>query len=556
MLDLSQTPLFRLQLTRPQRRAEVALADHDIVAIIAGNRASKTTGGIAICGRALVGGYHWARPPVDCCTVSMSQGQASSAFQRRIEELLWTLPQGVTESKTTRDQLTSTMKFVNQSRYVVKTTEMGWEVLQGAEYDLEHFDEHPDRKGWKELAIRVKAGRRLRRLLTLTPTQGKTWLFTEVLDPAQDVGLKIALIEAAIFENGPEPCVVCGRDRHAWDVALRAQPIPRNARHHLQLKAHCPACHTFGTTCRILPAELQRLEQEFAGDARELAVRFYGEIAALDGTNVFTPEERHAILHGCRPADTTVGGWKRWQDPQIGHAYVLGVDAASGVHRDNTAATLLEAYAGEQVAAWADNVTPVEGYEQDVYEWAETYHHAKLWIEAAQAGLALLEILKRTPANLYRHRALDRRGFAIGERVGWISSLRGRDSLLRNLIHAIRKGLALHPDGTYTVQPGPGAVVIRDLATAREVVELYYNAEHGNRLEVPSGVKDDRIFALAGAHECRMGRGFAPPEKAPLRAPDADAFPMIQDWLRELAEPEVPDRRAPPVSVHPLFREE
>lgn len=522
--DPSTWAINQFELTVPQQEADDALEDHWLVAQIGGNRGGKSANLGRIGTKVCVGGYDWAPEPADICIISKAKHQAASALQTYLEQfILYGLPSELVIRRTTREELTSPIKFVNRSTLVVKTETMGWQRIQGAGYNFAGFDEFPDKKTWKEIMARVKAGCALKSFVAMTPTNGLDWFYEDLIGPALEGKRQgIAVISNPVFANGTQGCALCKRTTAQWEPALKTRNITRTWQFHYELKKLCPACHTFGVKTRILLSELERWEEEYTGI--ELGIRLYGAFLERRGSRCFTPAEIKALLHGCLNGEQKAG-IKVWEKGEKETPYVGGVDAAEGLGKEHseTAVSIHDAVNGEQVALFADDDTPYHEYRETV-DWlaSKAYPNCLLVIEYMSQGKAMVEEFKdRGHLQVYRHRDENARGHVSGHGFGWRSHHESRDTLLRNCFAAIRRNIK-YEDGVavgMNQQLHPQGLLIRDRKTIEQLKKLFYHAEKGNRISKAEHQRDDRVFAVALAHEGRMHRRYQRGEAKPERTP-------------------------------------
>lgn len=532
--------------TLPLQEVEQHLADEAVRVVImrGGNRCRKTTGMVWIGTKACLGGYSWApevraddgQRGVNVLLVSKAMHTASTSIQEPLQRfMLRGLPTELVVRRTTTKELTTPVRFANDSRLDIKTEEMGWEKLQGGGYNLSGIDEFPVRQPWKELAARARAGCPYKRMVGFTPTDGPDgWFNREVIEPAERgerTGIRIVF--AAVFSNGDPGCKECGLGPAAWNARLKTLGLRRTFEHHWELKKLCWSCHAFGIDQAIDNSVILEWEEEYEGN--ELGIRLYGEFLDVRGTKCFAPEEIKALLSGCHNG-TSKAGMKFWprndHEPQVG-----GVDAAEGLgpKHSETVASFFSGGYGVQTGLFACDRTQYHDYRETI-DWmatepfgmgpADDRLSANLVIERKNMGVALIGEYKERPhLVVYHQRKVHARTHEAGVVWGWVSHHESRDNLFRDLFSAIRKNLTYHKDGRVTFNKEkfhPRGIVIRDRVTIEQLKHLYYDTDRGNRISKPAGRRDDRVLAAALANEGRMHRQIEPdhtPEKmTPYRA--------------------------------------
>ena len=542
-MGAAEWPLFAEPQNRWWATADRLLAEYDTLAIIGGNRSSKSRWGWRTMGRAAMGAYPWCRTPMHGAFISLSKNQGSTAFQEYIEHYFLTMPKEIVVRQTTREELTTPIRIVDGSRVDVKTIEMGASRIQGAGYNLVMIDEEDGqlRRIYKELVARARAGQPLKIVFLASPTQGVTWLYREIIAKAPEK--RIAVLPVSVFENAHGTCQTCGVDRDTWDRRLKDLGWDRSSHTHVQRGALCKRCYTFGQEPRITPDVIARWNEEYT-TRTEIGVRFYGEWPLEGGLSCFTPAQIKAMRVSALPPVRTEGPFRWYVEPEQGHAYAGAVDCAHGTDRDETVQTLVDVHSGEQVCCWGDPTCEPASYITDVAGLAHEYGGARHWVENIGAGIYVIEELLARGVPLYRHRAPTRRLRASPRLVyGWQPSLRTRDALLERMISAVKRGLvevcACHaggpcPDGKpmqgwLVVRGRPGAVYVNDAKTIDQLERLQWPHEENTRIDVDEG-HDDRAFAIAGAAECRrdgsLGGIARPVARLPRREDRVD-----RTWL-------------------------
>ncbi len=521
-VDWKQIAVRQIQLTHAQKLVEESLATNRITLFSGGNRAGKTMLAVRTAVLAILGYYDWCPTPARVCISTLAKHQAASALQEYLEQFILSLPEGVVKRHTTREELTSPIKFYDGGVLHVKSAAGGWKHYQGAGYDLVILDESHPEKVFKELTVRLRGrkskaekARHMKVLLSMTPTEGITWEKPKLVD-AMLAGTRtdVGFVQSAIFENGFDVCETCETPRAQWDRTLEAQGLERTSKFHYQLKSLCGRCHTFGVEPRFEQQELQGFEDEFQGS--ELAMRLYGDFLPLGGNLVFEPAEQVALRTLIEDPIRTEGGARIFREPNQ-HRHVMGVDCAEGRDGDEAVMQIVDAEDGDQTVCWADNAVEPEIYVHDVQELAEDYQIPNdcLVIESEKSGGFVIQSLKSDPVfkrRLYRHRSLNKvkRGKRDGQ-IGWYPSAKGRYTILRNMIAGIRRCLQPNPDGSVVIRRQypdgraiPHPLLPHDRETIEQLCKLHHNEDKG-RIDVTDG-HDDRVLALALAHEARMDR--------------------------------------------------
>ena len=98
--------------------------------------------------------------------------------------------------------------------------------------------------------------------------------------------------------------------------------------------------------------------------------------------------------------------YTQWSDPQIDHAYVMGVDTAEGLaHGDYSVIQVLDVNTGEQVAIWHGHIAP-DLLAEEVYSVGLWFNSALCCVESNNHGLTTITELRHLGyPRLYRRRS-------------------------------------------------------------------------------------------------------------------------------------------------------
>jgi len=521
--DASTWAINREEETIPQLEVEAALADEDnwCVVFVGGNRGGKTRSAVRICTKTVLGAYDWAPEPANVALVAKSGPTASTSIEEYLQEfVLYGLPLEIITRRTTKGEITTPIRLANRSRLDIKTEGMGAKRIQGAGYNLVNVDEFPEKRIWKELRARVKAGARLKFLVTMTPTEGSDWFYYEVILPALEGKRKgIKIIANPTFWNGVQGCPKCGKDTEAWDSELRKRGMTREWKFHWDLKKLCGHCHAFGTWQRIDPRIIVEWEEEYHG--AELWIRLYGDPGLeLRGAKCFSPDEIK-FLKGGTEEPRAEAGMLFWGEADPDIKYVGGLDAAEGLGKEHSETTccFVSGVTGVSAGMYADDSAGFESYSETI-DWMASKKFAMrngagalLVIELKNMGPALVAEYKDRPhIDLYQDRDQTSRSHKSGHQYGWVSHDWARDQLLRRFFTAVRKNLVYDAQKVCTgmrSEPHPRGIWIKDPESIRQLKALRYDLERGNRISKPTSQRDDRIIGWALAHEGRIHRNFA-----------------------------------------------
>lgn len=479
---------------------ERLLASKRITLFTGANRSGKTRFACYATARAAAGYYSWMPTPCEILFVSLSRDQAREATEAYFRRFL-PFDERVISQKTTREGFTIFRELTNGSRLIARSEGQGWRMFQGAAAHMVVFDEEPSKDVYTECTMRMRADYQMKILFTFTPVMGITWVYTDLWARADKLG--VGRITSTMWENGDPPCRTCGKG-------------PGEA-----AKA-CVRCRGSGVEPRISREEIEEKETLFAGGVK--AARLFGEWAVIGGTLMFSEEQLEAFRSDLAEGERLPDGLLRWEAPQPGMPYVLGVDCGLGIGGDASAVCIMNAVSGAQAALWADNVTKTEDLAGLIEELAQEYNGALVCVECPGPGLAVLDRLKDRPVWLYRQRWYDHAGNVQTEKIGWHSSFRARAKLIFSMNEDLRTR----------------AIAVRDRDTWEELSHFCHNEKNG-RFEAASGYHDDRVIALALACEARRSQGWARP--VAKVAPDP-----LAEWLKTRFP------RGSSVSPYPLRR--
>lgn len=239
---------------------------------------------------------------------------------------------------------------------------------------------------------------------------------------------------------------------HGWS----ARPGRTSAWHEREMRA-----------CLAQTGALDDLHQEYpATDTEALAPRSLDKrMLPAWVESCYRPQPPLAELPESAPS---IPDFVVYSLPKPGRRYVLGADPAEGnPTSDDSAAVVLDAIAGEEVATLVGRIQP-SVFAEHLNTIARWYNNASALIERNNHGHAVLlwlEANSRLPL-LTGH----------DDRAGWLSSMRGKALLYEACADAFRRG----------------EVVVHSFATVAQLQSI-----EGSTLRAPEGEKDDRADAFA-----------------------------------------------------------
>lgn len=217
--------------------------------------------------------------------------------------------------------------------------------------------------------------------------------------------------------------------------------------------------------------------------------------------------------------------FKVFAEPVAGEVYSVGVDSAEGLgHGDNSCLQVVHHGTGEQVAVYAQRLTPdlLGLLSFRVGHW---YNGALLVVEANNHGIATLQTLRRLGyRSLFRRKQINRIFNRQTEEFGFKTTRSSKALIISDLDEALRGD----------------EVVVRELETITELIG-YVRDERGVMGGSPF---DDRVMALALAHH---GRQFLH-QRQPERKVANDY--LTGRWWRRLISQEDAERGKMVVGSH------
>lgn len=177
--DLEEHQLFTLPPVGKQ--AQFHGSNADARCIIAGNQSGKTKAGAREVAFFAVGIHpNQARKvPVPSLgwVVSLDRQFAEEVLLREVLEFI---PKSLVK-KVNRGIILA-IELTNGSRIVFRSFGQGWQAMQGAKIHYAWFDEEPLEKVYDEVMVRLLAHEGPH-WVTMTPLQGKTWVFRRIAQP-------------------------------------------------------------------------------------------------------------------------------------------------------------------------------------------------------------------------------------------------------------------------------------------------------------------------------------------------------------------------------------
>jgi hypothetical protein len=175
-----------------------------------------------------------------------------------------------------------------------------------------------------------------------------------------------------------------------------------------------------------------------------------------------------------------------WKEPQDGHEYIIGVDAAEGVGEDgdNSCLEVFDQSTLEQVAEFYSNCVPAHIFAQIVNEVGVYYNNAMVVVENMGHGSAVLSTLEHV--LFYEHLYYDNSARSKNPKAGWKTTMQNREVILENLQQRLINR----------------TVRINSTRLVKEFNTLLYNPQN-SKVEAQKGEHDDAIMACCLALHVR-----------------------------------------------------
>jgi hypothetical protein len=220
-----------------------------------------------------------------------------------------------------------------------------------------------------------------------------------------------------------------------------------------------------------------------------------------------TPPRRVGFLISEGPGKTslledTKGQIAIWEDPEVGHSYVMGADPSAGIGRDRGAAYVKCQQTGKVVGRLWGQLTP-DDFAAELHKLGMYYNRAWICVESNNHGHVVIYALKQKHyPNLYKRRTLDDAGTPTTA-VGFQTTNETKIVVTEKLKSSLKAGKMLVPDND----------AINELST---FVQISGKSGKSVKREASSGAHDDLVMALALTEEMDLSRPVANGHNEPL----------------------------------------
>lgn len=177
--------------------------------------------------------------------------------------------------------------------------------------------------------------------------------------------------------------------------------------------------------------------------------------------------------------DNKLGFGHMYKKPDVNSTYFMGIDFAEGINKDNCALDIIDHDSGEQVFHIAG--------QYDFDEWLfiiktlwGLYNRPFVTPEANNQGYGFIKALREIRGfKMYRSTQYDRIDKERSKRIGFYTSAKTKDAVMKELSQALNEG----------------DILIRDADTIDEMITFI--REGRTKLNASPGKKDDRVISIA-----------------------------------------------------------
>lgn len=197
---LSNAKMAQMLLRQHEKQKRFCSSGKRIRVFFGGNRTGKTVAGAQEVVRYLFGIHEHRKviAPVEIWCACPSYDLQLDTTQKKLEEII---PRHRIKDITyAKKNVWGRVELDNGSIITFKSYEMGREKFQGAGKRLIWFDEEPPRDIWEECFVRVDASVPLDIIMTMTPVNGMTWVYSELYLNTINPDLEIV---TASWEDNP-----------------------------------------------------------------------------------------------------------------------------------------------------------------------------------------------------------------------------------------------------------------------------------------------------------------------------------------------------------------
>lgn len=215
-----------------------------------------------------------------------------------------------------------------------------------------------------------------------------------------------------------------------------------------------------------------------------------------------------------------------WEEPQWGHAYVIGADVAEGLeHGDFSDASVLDVDGGLLVAKWHGHID-VDLFGEELNLLGRWYNNALIGVESNAMGIATVAALRRKQyPRLFRRRVVGQVSEKFTPQWGWHTNKATKAKMIPELAKALRDR----------------AIDIRDEYTLAEL-RTYIRDE---KAQMHGSPHDDRVMSLAIAVQM-LDYAHVPEFEPPQR----DSRYTFDWWVKKARETDSTSEGPRPIGYH------
>jgi phage terminase large subunit-like protein len=430
------------------------------------NRLGKTTGGTIEVEWFALGTHPYRKieTPNIGWIVTLDSNVSAQVNWPKIKE--W-----FTRGLCTYNERQGVIEWKNGSTTYIKSCDSGEEKFQGAGLRYIYFDEEPPEKIYQECMARVAAGQRLDVWVTATLLHGLTYIFSEYIEPVNEL--------AAKGEVHPDVFAVTG--------GIADNP------NFSEEERRAFASSFKGDEYKVrVEGEIIQMGLDSVVSEEEIARHERDDVRPPDAVGTFIGQGRYGTEFQER-ADGVVRLWVdrdsngRIRRPEAWRRYGGGWDPSGGRGGDDSVFQLYDVSTREKVCTIRTNRLPPSQLAPIVAGACWFFNNALINPEVNSLGLAAVDALRNLGVRMYTKTYKDRRSETLeSEKVGFTTGDKTRDYLIEQYLAAL-----------------PG-LKVRDATTVDEWKTFVRTLTPTGKVKYAArrGKKDDSLMADMLALEC------------------------------------------------------
>lgn len=362
--------------------------------------------------------------------------------------------------------------------------EGGWEVLQGAQYTMGHFDEHVPEEFYNEAKMRLSVISGTSLIVTGTPLHGTEAWEQKRLASLWETGRPQ---NSSVPENSKSPLIVSLHEISQFDAGIV---------NHDTIRRNMVDMDEFEIESRIYgrPAPLAKnpvFDRHALADMRKKARQPRQGVLVVTDDIVLSEQELKPYQLDFR--EKSDGPYRIWQEPVASSQYIIGVDTAKGLTSgDASAATVIKVEKRgtklflTMVAQYHGWINPLD-YATEVYKLAVFYNSALVAVELTGGyGEAVMLRMRQEYAywNIFRDESSHAAAkYQQAHRLGIETSATSKPFMVASLQQFVREG---------NIDIPCAATISEMVAFEQERTESGYYV----RYRGASGAHDDRVMSV------------------------------------------------------------